>query len=341
MFVALVVMSRLRAEDGAAAGRLAPDVSRLRRAGRPRRAWPTRRPPSNQKRGWAFLQAGDLKNAEREFAAALKAAPASIRPRSASATSSSRARMQKAALAHFDRALERQAADASGARRARRGALALEPRSRRARRLRGGRRRRSRADRDRAPRRGAEVPRGRAAARRARAAAARRPARRGDQRVHSARSRARRTARFCIASWRASNARRATPTAALAHFRTAARSRSDRRGLSDRDRRDPRGARRFRRGRAGVHRRAGARAERRASRRSSTPFAHGPSSRGCPPSTGRSTRRRRSRAAIWRRSSASAWRRCCSRIAASTRCRSPTSETTGRRPGFWPSRAPA
>ena len=27
-------------------------------------------------RGWAFLQAGDLKNAEREFAAALKAAPA-------------------------------------------------------------------------------------------------------------------------------------------------------------------------------------------------------------------------------------------------------------------------
>ena len=64
-------------------------------------------------RGWTFLQAGDLKNAEREFTLALKTTPAFYPRRSASATSSWRAGITKAALTHFDRALERQAADPS------------------------------------------------------------------------------------------------------------------------------------------------------------------------------------------------------------------------------------
>ena len=57
-------------------------------------------------RGWAFLQAGDLRTAEREFAAALKTMPA-FYPAEASLGYLELARKDaKAALPHFDRALE-------------------------------------------------------------------------------------------------------------------------------------------------------------------------------------------------------------------------------------------
>ena len=57
-------------------------------------------------RGWAFLQAGDFKNAERELSAALKAEPA-FYPAETSLGYVELARKDaKAALAHFDRALE-------------------------------------------------------------------------------------------------------------------------------------------------------------------------------------------------------------------------------------------
>ena len=57
-------------------------------------------------RGWSFLQAGDLKTAEREFAAALKIAPA-FYPAETSLGFVELARKDaKAALAHFDRALD-------------------------------------------------------------------------------------------------------------------------------------------------------------------------------------------------------------------------------------------
>jgi tetratricopeptide (TPR) repeat protein len=57
-------------------------------------------------RGWAFLQAGDLKTAEREFSAALKATPA-FYPAESSLGYVELARADvKAALPHFDRALE-------------------------------------------------------------------------------------------------------------------------------------------------------------------------------------------------------------------------------------------
>jgi tetratricopeptide (TPR) repeat protein len=57
-------------------------------------------------RGWAFLQAGDLRTAEREFSAALKAQPAFF-PAEASLGYVELARKDpKAALPHFDRALE-------------------------------------------------------------------------------------------------------------------------------------------------------------------------------------------------------------------------------------------
>jgi len=60
----------------------------------------------NASRGWAFLQAGELKTAEREFAAALKAEPA-FYPAETSLGWVELARKDiKAALAHFDRALE-------------------------------------------------------------------------------------------------------------------------------------------------------------------------------------------------------------------------------------------
>src|SRR4030081_1723269 len=66
-------------------------------------------------RGWAYLQAGDLRTAEREFADALKTAPA-FYPAEASLGYLELARKDaKAALPHFDRALElnQQAGDVS------------------------------------------------------------------------------------------------------------------------------------------------------------------------------------------------------------------------------------
>src|SRR5882724_5379558 len=66
-------------------------------------------------RGWAFLQSGDFKTAEREFASALKAVPA-FYPAEASLGYMELARKDaKAALPHFDRALElsQQAGDVS------------------------------------------------------------------------------------------------------------------------------------------------------------------------------------------------------------------------------------
>lgn len=67
----------------------------------------------NEMRGWTFLQAGDLKNAEREFAAALKRAPAFYPAEIGLGYVELARRDQKAALAHFDRVLERHAADPS------------------------------------------------------------------------------------------------------------------------------------------------------------------------------------------------------------------------------------
>ena len=67
----------------------------------------------NQMSGWTFLQAGDLKNAEREFATALKSSPAFYPAEIGLGYVELAGRDQKAALPHFDRALERQAADPS------------------------------------------------------------------------------------------------------------------------------------------------------------------------------------------------------------------------------------
>jgi tetratricopeptide (TPR) repeat protein len=66
-----------------------------------------------QSRGWAFLQAGDLKAAEREFTTALKAAPA-FYPAEASLGYVDLARKDpKAALPRFDRALQQRPNDAA------------------------------------------------------------------------------------------------------------------------------------------------------------------------------------------------------------------------------------
>ena len=60
----------------------------------------------SESRGWAFLQAGDLRSAERELAAALKTEP-TFYPAEASLGYVELARKDhRAALAHFDRALE-------------------------------------------------------------------------------------------------------------------------------------------------------------------------------------------------------------------------------------------
>jgi Tfp pilus assembly protein PilF len=67
----------------------------------------------SQARGWSFLEAGDVRNAEREFSMALKLAP-SFYPAETSLGYVELARKDgKAALAHFDRALEQQKSDAS------------------------------------------------------------------------------------------------------------------------------------------------------------------------------------------------------------------------------------
>ena len=63
--------------------------------------------------GWTFLQAGDLKNAEREFEMALKTTPMFYPAEIGLGYVELADRDSKAALGHFDRALERQAADPS------------------------------------------------------------------------------------------------------------------------------------------------------------------------------------------------------------------------------------
>ena len=60
----------------------------------------------NQRRGWALLQAGDFKLAEREFAAALKAVPAFYPAETALGYIELARNDAKAALPHFDKALE-------------------------------------------------------------------------------------------------------------------------------------------------------------------------------------------------------------------------------------------
>src|SRR6266849_5408452 len=66
---------------------------------------------AGQARGWAFLQSGDVKNADREFSAALKIAP-SFFPAEVSLGYVELARHNREpALAHFDRVLEQHAGD--------------------------------------------------------------------------------------------------------------------------------------------------------------------------------------------------------------------------------------
>jgi tetratricopeptide (TPR) repeat protein len=65
-----------------------------------------------QNRGWTFLQAGDLRNAEREFSIALKAEPTFYPAEIGLGYVELADREPKAALTHFDRVLDRQA-DAS------------------------------------------------------------------------------------------------------------------------------------------------------------------------------------------------------------------------------------
>jgi tetratricopeptide (TPR) repeat protein len=60
----------------------------------------------NASRGWAFLQAGDLKQAEREFATALKTVPAFYPAETSLGYVELARKDSKAALVHFDRALE-------------------------------------------------------------------------------------------------------------------------------------------------------------------------------------------------------------------------------------------
>jgi Tfp pilus assembly protein PilF len=67
----------------------------------------------NQVRGWTFLQAGDLRNAEREFTLALRTTPDFYPAEIGLGYVELADRDPKAALAHFDRVLERQANDAS------------------------------------------------------------------------------------------------------------------------------------------------------------------------------------------------------------------------------------
>jgi tetratricopeptide (TPR) repeat protein len=60
----------------------------------------------NEARGWAWLQSGDLKSAEREFAAALRNAPGFVPAEISLGYVELARRDARAALPHFDRALE-------------------------------------------------------------------------------------------------------------------------------------------------------------------------------------------------------------------------------------------
>jgi tetratricopeptide (TPR) repeat protein len=63
---------------------------------------------ANQDRGWSFLQAGDLKSAEREFGAALVISGAFYPAEAALGYVALARKDARAALPHFDRALEQQ-----------------------------------------------------------------------------------------------------------------------------------------------------------------------------------------------------------------------------------------
>ncbi|HEX3704901.1 MAG TPA: tetratricopeptide repeat protein [Vicinamibacterales bacterium] len=68
---------------------------------------------AGEDRGWRFLQAGDLKNAEREFSTTLKAAPAFFPAEAALGYVELARKDPKAALGHFDRVATQQAGYAS------------------------------------------------------------------------------------------------------------------------------------------------------------------------------------------------------------------------------------
>jgi tetratricopeptide (TPR) repeat protein len=68
---------------------------------------------ASEARGWLFLQAGDLKNAERELSIALKSSPAFFPAEAALGYVELAQKNAKAALPHFDSALQREPAYAS------------------------------------------------------------------------------------------------------------------------------------------------------------------------------------------------------------------------------------
>lgn len=68
---------------------------------------------TSQSRGWTFLQAGDLKNAEREFSVALAAVPAFYPAEDGLGYVALANKDAKDAVAHFDRAIGEQATDVS------------------------------------------------------------------------------------------------------------------------------------------------------------------------------------------------------------------------------------
>ncbi len=68
---------------------------------------------ATQSRGWTFLQAGDVKSAEREFSLALKTVPAFYPAESGLGWVALANKDAKSALPHFERSLERQSADVS------------------------------------------------------------------------------------------------------------------------------------------------------------------------------------------------------------------------------------
>jgi len=69
---------------------------------------------ANQDRGWNFLQAGDFRNADREFEAALRSTPAFYPAEDGLGYVELARKEPRSALTHFDRALEREKADLSG-----------------------------------------------------------------------------------------------------------------------------------------------------------------------------------------------------------------------------------